>query len=265
MSTTIVEGVSDLLLFTLLSSAAAKGTKVRLRNAHRNVKRLQTRQKEGNSRLNRNYGLEWMDDLQDLSFRKAFRMNRCAFEELLQLLCTVCNVHSDTNGIGDPKQARNSSGSPVSMRTRLAVSLRWLAGGNYWDICGLYGVCPGSFYSERGPLWPTLYALDEALQNEIVFDVSQEGCRKAADSFAVFSRGRMNHCVCAVDDNFIRGLLVHLCSHLHVFFLSVTYFSSPRFAYTNASTTDYRIKWIYRHQNLSQSEGMLWYPSTSRL
>ncbi len=190
--------------------------------------RLQTRHKEANSRLNRNYGLEWMDDLKDLSFRKAFRMRRNAFEDLLQLLCTVCNVHSDADGIGDTKQARNSSGSPVSMRTRLAVSLWWLAGGNYWDICGLYGVCPGSFYSERGPLWPTLYALDEALQNEIVFDVSEEACRKAADSFAVFSRGRMNHCVCAVDGNLLGAFLVHRCSHLHVFFLSVTFFSSPK-------------------------------------
>jgi hypothetical protein len=94
MSTTIVEGVSDLMLFTLLSSATAKGTKVRLHNAHWNVKQLQTRHKEANSRLNRNYGLEWMDDLKDLSFRKAFRMSRCAFENLLQLLCTVCHVHS---------------------------------------------------------------------------------------------------------------------------------------------------------------------------
>ncbi len=104
MSTTIVEGVSDLMLFTLLGSAAAKGTKARLRNAHLNVKRLQTRHKEANSRLNRNYGLERMDDLTDLSFRKAFRMSRCAFEDLLQFLCAVCNVHSDANGIGDPSK-----------------------------------------------------------------------------------------------------------------------------------------------------------------
>ncbi len=102
-------------MFTLLGAAAAKGTKARLHKAHWNVKRLQTRHKEANSRLNRNYGLEWMDDLKDLSFRKAFRMSRGAFEDLLQLLCRVCNVHSDVEGIGDIKQARNSSGSPVSI------------------------------------------------------------------------------------------------------------------------------------------------------
>jgi hypothetical protein len=188
MSTTIVEGVSDLMVFALLVAAAAKGTKARLHNAHGNIKRLETRHKEANSRLNRNYGLEWMAALKDLSFRKAFRMSRGAFEGLLQLLCAVCHVHRDAEGIGDTKQAMNSSGSPVSMRTRLAVCLRWLAGGNYRDICGLYGVCPGSFYSERGPLWPTLYALDEALHNEIVFDVSEEACRKAAEKLPTASQ-----------------------------------------------------------------------------
>jgi hypothetical protein len=239
MSTTIVEGVSDIMLFTLLCDVAEKRSKERLHEAHWNVKRLQRRRKEGNSRLNRNYGLEWMDDLKDFAFRKAFRMSRGAFEDLLQLLCTVCNVHSDADGLGDTKQARNSSGTPVSLRTRLAVSLRWLAGGNYWDICGLYGVCPGSFYSERGPLWPTLYALDEALQNEIIFDVSEQACRKAADGFAVFSRGRLNHCVCAVDGKLLCAFILHISSSLLFYFRTFTYLSlsSYRFAYTNATTT----------------------------
>jgi hypothetical protein len=138
MSTTIVEGVSDLMLFALLVAAAAKGTKARLHNAHRNIKRLQTRHKEANSRLNRNYGLEWMAALKDLSFRKAFRMSRGEFEDLLQLLCAVCHVHSDAEGIGGTKQARNSSGSPVSMRTRLScmftVASRWELQGHMWPL-----------------------------------------------------------------------------------------------------------------------------------
>jgi hypothetical protein len=204
MSTTIVDGVSDLVLFSLLRAAVSGKKKARLKNAQSNVHRLRKRKKDANSRLNRNYGLEWMNSLKDFAFKKAFRMSRAAFQELLQLLCNVYKVRSEVDGIGNKKQATNFSGSPVSMRTRLAVSLRWLAGGNYWDICGLYGVCPGSFYSERGPLWPTLYALDEALHNEIVFDVSIEACRTAAASFAVFSRGRMNHCVYAVDGTFLR-------------------------------------------------------------
>jgi hypothetical protein len=54
-----------------------------------------------------------------------------------------------------------------------------------------------------------------------VFDVSEEACRKAADSFAIFSRGRMNHCVCAVDGNLIRAFLVLLCSEFQFFFVSV--------------------------------------------
>jgi hypothetical protein len=54
-----------------------------------------------------------------------------------------------------------------------AVILRWLAGGSCHDICGLFGLGPGSFFSEKGPLWPTLYAIHEALSSEIVFDASR--------------------------------------------------------------------------------------------
>ncbi len=118
--------------------------------------------------------------------------------------------------------------SPISIRTtRLAVSLLWLAGGNYWDICGLYGVAPGSFYSERGPLWPTLYALNEALHKEIVFDVNVEACQKAADSLSVFSRGRMNHCACAVDDKLFESLISSKTTYINLISKMTTHSPVP--------------------------------------
>jgi hypothetical protein len=80
-----------------------------------------------------------------------------------------------------------------------AVSLRWLAGGSYHDICALFGLGPGGFFSEKGPLWPTLYAIHEALSSEIVFDISEKSCRKSADGFLLASRGQIDGCVCAVD------------------------------------------------------------------
>jgi hypothetical protein len=39
-----------------------------------------------------------------------------------------------------------------------------IASHSYWDLCGLYGIAAGSFYSEAGPLWPTLYAIHDALR-----------------------------------------------------------------------------------------------------
>ncbi len=70
----------------------------------------------------------------------AFRIDRVAFEILLTKLRSTMGESS----IDREKQATRSSGSPVSLTTRLAMALRWLAGGSYWNICGLYGVSAGT-------------------------------------------------------------------------------------------------------------------------
>jgi hypothetical protein len=57
-------------------------------------------------------------------------------------------------------KAGNSSGGPISLMMRLAVSLRCLAGGSYLDICFAWGLGTSTFYAENGMLWPTLVALD---------------------------------------------------------------------------------------------------------
>jgi hypothetical protein len=85
-----------------------------------------------------------------------------------------------------------------------------IASHSYWDLCGLYGIAAGSFYSEAGPLWPTLYAIHDALRGEIFFDVSPEACNAAAAGFSPFSRGQMDQCVCAVDGLVIRTRQVYL-------------------------------------------------------
>jgi hypothetical protein len=78
--------------------------------------------------------------------------------------------------------------------------LSWFAGGMYIDISGVFGLSQTSFFHPlRGPLWPTMYALDVALANMVVFDTDVESCQKAATDFAYFSRNMLQHCVCAVD------------------------------------------------------------------
>jgi hypothetical protein len=70
----------------------------------------------------------------------------------------------------------------------------------YIDICGVFGISQTSFFHPlRGPLWPTIYALDVALANMVVFDTDLESCQKAATDFAYFSRNMLQHCVCSVD------------------------------------------------------------------
>jgi hypothetical protein len=64
----------------------------------------------------------------------------------------------------DVQKARNAVGrglaGEITVRTRLAVTLRWLAGGHYVDLCFAWGVGKSTFFSERGVLSPTIEALD---------------------------------------------------------------------------------------------------------
>jgi hypothetical protein len=62
----------------------------------------------------------------------------------------------------DEQKAMNSSGMPIHAKTRLAFTLRWLAGGSHIDLCFAWGIGYSTFYSERGVLWPTIEAIDEA-------------------------------------------------------------------------------------------------------
>ena len=100
----------------------------------------------------------------------------------------------------DSLKAMNSSGSPVTPLIKLAATIRWLAGGMYIDICGVFGLCQTTFFHPlRGPLWPTIYALDVALANMVLFPTDVDSCTKAAEEFSHFSRNMLQHCVCAVD------------------------------------------------------------------
>jgi hypothetical protein len=76
-------------------------------------------------------------------------------------------------------------GSIISLKTRLACSLRWLAGGCYIDICFEFGVAPGSFYVEGGVLWGTLDMIDRAFQIGFPFDDDSE-LRNIAAGFPNF-------------------------------------------------------------------------------
>ena len=75
-----------------------------------------------NRKFNRDYGLSVMTGYTDLEFERAFRMSREAFNELESSIAPKLTV----NVI----KGFNSSGSSISVRTRLCCTLRWLAGGN---------------------------------------------------------------------------------------------------------------------------------------
>jgi hypothetical protein len=83
-----------------------------------------TRKIRARNRLfNRQYGLDFMASMSDYDVRRMFRMGRSAFGSLAQAISLRLSI--------DVMQAENSSGSHVSIVTRLACTLpmvdRWIS------------------------------------------------------------------------------------------------------------------------------------------
>lgn len=125
-----------------------------------------TRRKPRNYHRNRGFAVEEMDRLSEHNFQRMFRMDRSTFHEI----CEKLHPFLTRNEL----KARNSSGSVITTETRLAVTLRWLAGGCYLDLCFAWGISKASFYSDRGVLWPTIEALDKCEDYNIGFPIDNQ-------------------------------------------------------------------------------------------
>ena len=94
------------------------------------------------------------------------------------------------------EMAIRSSGSSITNRTKLYVTLRWLAGGSYLDLCFAWGLSLSSFYDTV--LWPTINAVDKAL--DIGMPLKDEGkLQTIANEFSKLSKGQLKGCVIAID------------------------------------------------------------------
>lgn len=91
----------------------------------------------------------------------------------------------------------NSSGSPISIITRLAVTLRWLAGGSYLNLCFAWGNSSSTFYHEHGVLWLTIEALDKAFPMGFPFG-DEARLEELSVGFRVHSGGILDGCVMAI-------------------------------------------------------------------
>lgn len=148
-----------------------------------------------NRHRDREYALEEVNNLTENEFSKIFRLSRVGFSELLSLIEPF--MHD-----ADEVMAKRSSGTAISKRTKLYATLRYLAGGSYLDICFAWGLAKSTFYStcpEKGVLWPTLEALDQALPTIGLPVHDLVKLRTMADEFASFSNGELKGCVTAID------------------------------------------------------------------
>ena len=115
----------------------------------------------------RAYALREMSQLSEFQFQRMFRLNRAAFYHLLGL------IHHEISPRPSLNHIFHHAAKLVTPETRLAITLRWLAGGSYLDICFAFGVSIGSFFRSDGLVWPTIMAIDNALKIDV--DVTDKG------------------------------------------------------------------------------------------
>lgn len=80
----------------------------------------------GNHHRDRGYALYRIETMDDMLFRRSFRMNRVDFNALAIIVTPVLQRNT--------QQAINSSGSAISIDLRLYITLRVLAGASYLDM-----------------------------------------------------------------------------------------------------------------------------------
>jgi hypothetical protein len=138
-----------------------------------------------------------MDGLDDNQFKCMFRVDRQTFHEILD---SISPIMVERNAV----KASNSSGSPITSKTRLAVMLGWLAGASHIDLCFCWGISIGTFYNkDRGPIWPTREAINLAFDIGLpLHDASQ--LDELAKGFYYHSGDILDGCVITVD-----GLAAH--------------------------------------------------------
>jgi hypothetical protein len=140
---------------------------------------------------NRGYALDEMSHLTDKEFQRMFRLNRTAFYWLLSL------IHKDITPAPSLHQKVQLERN-ISPVTKLAVTMRWLAGGSYLDICFAFGIAVGTFYKSDGVLWGTMEAINNAL--ELGFPLNDpDKLEEISKGFSDFTHGRMKGCVMAMD------------------------------------------------------------------
>ena len=132
----------------------------------------------------------------DYLFRRIFRLDKETFAAVLLLIFPLLAKDNE-------KATLNGSGGEISPEVMLLATLRFLAGGMKWDICLSLDISPGSFWGERGVIWPTLYAIDALEEFEIGLPLNDnQEMKKIAEEFAGMCSNSSEQfwgCVMAID------------------------------------------------------------------
>jgi hypothetical protein len=154
------------------------------RNFRRRLDRIATlATRDANRGRDRAAAIQEIDGLPDYIFRRMFRMTRPTFNALL----TKINERYPESSSADfiKKNVKDNNGQVLSNKTKLLATLRFLAGGQMWDICLALKVGFGSFYqsSKYGVIWPMMEAIDALYEIGMPLD-DEESLGNIARDFA---------------------------------------------------------------------------------
>jgi DDE superfamily endonuclease len=151
----------------------------------RNIARFLTspkRERIANKLRLRDHAMDNFDLLTDVEFKRSFRLDRPAFDDLLLKIEPALAKNEEFAR----RNVKDKKGQPITAKHMLMATLRWLAGGMYIDICMSLLIAFGSFYG--GVLWPTMHAIDECPELQIGLPLNDpEAMRKIAEEFAAIA------------------------------------------------------------------------------
>jgi DDE superfamily endonuclease len=162
-----------------------------MQNTYKVPKGNLSRRRAAPRNRNRGYALQEMDNLSASEFRRMFRLSREAFYWLL------LKLKMDLQPKASLRQ-RLHFDREITAKTKLAITLRWLAGGSYLDIYFAFGVAISTFFKSDGILWGTIAAIDNNI--DIGFPLNDiQKLEEISEGFSGQCKRRMTGCVMAVD------------------------------------------------------------------
>ena len=128
------------------------------------------------------------NECSDHQFRRSYRMNQASFWKLLDILEPVL--------ARPPRKKGRAPNGDVPPSVRLAIALRFFAGGDPLDLCAVFSVNSEVVYQS---IWRVVEAINHSKKLEICYPTHHDDQQKIADEFKAKSDVQFNNCAGCVD------------------------------------------------------------------
>ena len=115
--------------------------------------------------------------VEDGSFRRMFRVTDHQFDQLVSILKPFLQVDEGQAG-------RSTDAGSISVQLRVALTLRFLAGGSYLDLFHLFGIGISTFYQCKDQV---IAAINKAPELKLQLPTTESECQALAHGFEAAS------------------------------------------------------------------------------